>query len=158
MDIFLIILGSICLIVGLVGCIVPMLPGPPISYAGLVLLHFTDKVQFSTTQLLIWLFIVIVVQVLDYLTPMLGAKQYGGSKWGNWGCLAGTFIGIFLFPPWGIIIGPFLGAFIGEMLGGKNSNDAFKAGFGTFIGFLFGTIIKLIVCGMFIFFFVQALL
>lgn len=158
MDVFLIILGSICLIVGLVGCIVPMLPGPPISYAGLVLLHFTDKVQFSTTQLLIWLFIVIVVQVLDYLTPMLGAKHYGGSKWGNWGCLAGTFIGIFLFPPWGIIIGPFLGAFIGEMLGGKNSNDAFKAGFGTFIGFLFGTIIKLIVCGMFIFFFIQALL
>ncbi len=158
MDILLIILGAICLILGLAGSILPMLPGPPLSYVGMLLLHFTDKVQFSTNQLVIWLLIVIAVQVLDYFTPMLGAKRYGGSKWGNWGCIIGTILGIFFFPPWGIVLGPFIGAVVGELLAGKKSHVAFKAGFGAFVGFLFGTITKLIVCGMFIFYFIKALI
>ena len=78
LDIILIILGSLCLIVGLLGCILPIIPGPPISYAGLLLLHITDKAQFSTSQLLIWLFLVVIVQVLDYFTPMIGSKYSGG--------------------------------------------------------------------------------
>ena len=65
MDILLIILGILCLIVGLAGCILPMIPGPPVAYAGLLLLHFTDKAQFSTTQLLLWLAAVVLVQILD---------------------------------------------------------------------------------------------
>ena len=112
LDIILIILGSLCLIVGLLGCILPIIPGPPISYAGLLLLHITDKVQFSTSQLLIWLFLVVIVQVLDYFTPMIGSKYSGGSKWGSWGCLIGSIVGIIFLGPWGIIIGPFGGAFI----------------------------------------------
>ena len=115
MDILLIIIGSICLLAGLIGCIVPMLPGPPIAYMALVLLHFTDKVQFTITQLLLWLLLVIVIQVLDYFIPMFGVKRFGGTSWGNWGCIIGTFTGLFLFPPWGVIIGPFAGAFIGEL-------------------------------------------
>ena len=86
LDIILIILGVLCLITGLMGCILPFLPGPPVAYLGLVLLHFTDKVQYTTTQLIVWLLIVLVVQVLDYFTPMLGSKYSGGSRWGNWGC------------------------------------------------------------------------
>ena len=74
LDIILIILGVLCLITGLMGCILPFLPGPPVAYLGLVLLHFTDKVQYTTTQLIVWLLIVLVVQVLDYFTPMLGSK------------------------------------------------------------------------------------
>ena len=70
MDIFLIILGSICLLVGLAGCIVPMLPGPPVSYLALVFLHFTDKVSFTIPQLFFWLFIVVLIQILDYFIPM----------------------------------------------------------------------------------------
>ena len=136
MDIFLIILGAICLLVGLAGCFLPVLPGPPLSYLGLWLLHFTDKVPFSVTQLVIWGVLVVVVQLLDYLTPVLGTKYGGGSKWGNWGCVIGTIAGIFIFPPWGILFGPFAGAVIGELLGGKKSIDAFKAGIGAFIGFL----------------------
>lgn len=79
LDIILIILGVLCLITGLMGCILPFLPGPPVAYLGLVLLHFTDKVQYTTTQLIVWLLIVLVVQVLDYFTPMLGSKYSGGS-------------------------------------------------------------------------------
>ena len=114
MDILLIILGILCLIVGLAGCILPMIPGPPVAYAGLLLLHFTDKAQFSTTQLLLWLAAVVLVQILDYFVPMLGSKYSGGTRWGTRGCLIGTVIGLF-FMPWGIILGPFLGAFIGEL-------------------------------------------
>ena len=157
MDILLIIIGSICLLAGLIGCIVPMLPGPPIAYMALVLLHFTDKVQFTITQLFLWLLLVVAIQELDYFIPMSGVKRCGGTSWGNWGCIIGTFAGLFLFPPWGVIIGPFAGAFIGELLGGKETHHALKAGFGAFVGFLMGTVLKVAVCGWFIFCFISAL-
>jgi len=158
MDILLIVLGSICLLVGLIGCIVPALPGPPIAYGALILLHFTDKVQFTVTQLIIWLAVVVVVQVIDYFIPTLGTKKLGGTKWGVWGCFIGTFAGLFIFPPWGIILGPFLGAVIGELLGGKETEEALRAGFGAFLGFMVGTILKFMVCGWFIYVFISALL
>ncbi len=157
MDILLIILGIICLIAGLAGCFLPVLPGPPVAYAGLLLLHFTDKVQYSTTQLLAWLFVVIVVQVLDYFVPMLGSKYSGGSRWGTRGCLVGTIIGLF-FMPWGIIVGPFIGAFVGELLGGRKTRQALKSGLGSLLGFLLGTVLKCIVCGYFIWQFMSALI
>lgn len=157
MDILLIILGIICLLTGLAGCILPAIPGPPIAYAGLILLHLTDKVQYSISQLLIWLLIVIIVQVLDYFVPMLGSKYTGGSQWGARGCLAGTIIGLF-FMPWGIILGPFLGAFFGELLGGRETTQALKSGIGSLLGFLFGTVLKCVVCGYFIWKFAEALM
>lgn len=147
LDIILIILGVLCLITGLMGCILPFLPGPPVAYLGLVLLHFTDKVQYTTTQLIVWLLIVLVVQVLDYFTPMLGSKYSGGSRWGNWGCIIGTLIGL-LFLPWGVIFGPFL-AVIGELLGNKEFSQALRSGVGSLIGFLLGTFLKFVVCGYF---------
>lgn len=158
MDIILIILGSICLLVGLAGCILPMLPGPPIAYLALVLLHFTDIVSFTTGQLVLWFFIIIVIQVLDYFIPMFGVRKFGGTKWGNWGCLIGTVAGLFLFPPFGVLIGPFAGAVIGELLGGKETKHALRAGLGAFVGFLLGTALKFAVCGWFIFCFVRALI
>lgn len=157
MDIILIILGVICLLVGLAGSILPALPGPPLSYLGLLLLHFTDRVQFSAGQLIGWGILVILTLVLDYVMPLWGVKRWQGTKWGNWGCLIGTVGGIFIFPPWGILIGPFAGAFIGELLGGKKVDAALKAGFGAFVGFLLGTAIKLAVCAWFIFCFIRAL-
>jgi Uncharacterized protein conserved in bacteria len=157
MDIVLIILGAICLLTGLAGCLLPLLPGPPLAYIGMVFLHFTEKIHFSTTQLIVWLVLVIVVQVADNFIPTLGTKKLGGTKWGTWGCLAGTLLGIFIFPPWGIIIGPFLGAAIGELMGGKETQHAIKAGVGAFMGFLFGTIIKFMLCGWFTFEFIQAI-
>lgn len=158
LDIILIILGSICLIVGLIGCILPMIPGPPISYEGLLLLHITDIVQFSTAQLLFWLLLVVIVQVLDYFTPILGSKYSGGTKWGSWGCLIGSVVGVIFFSPWGIIVGPFAGAFIGELLGDRSTRDALKSGIGALLGFLLGTVVKVVVCGYFVWCFIKVLI
>lgn len=157
LDILLIVLGILCLLGGLAGCLLPVLPGPPLAYAGVLLLHLTERVQYSAAQLLVWLGIVVVVQVLDYVVPVLGSKYSGGSKWGNRGCLVGTVVGLF-FMPWGIIVGPFLGAFIGELLDGRETMQALKSGFGSLVGFLVGTVLKCAVCGYFIYMFARELI
>ena len=144
MEFLFFIIAFVLIVLGIVGCIVPMLPGTPLSYAGILLLHFTNQVQFTTTQLIVWLIVVIILQVLDYITPMLGSKYSGGTTYGNRGCIAGTIVGLF-FMPWGIIMGPFLGAVIGEMLGGRDLEHALKAGIGSMIGFVLGTLLKVMV-------------
>lgn len=156
LDIILITIGAICMVVGLIGCALPFIPGPPIAYLGLVFLHFTHKVHFTTTELLVWLLIVAILQVLDYFTPMLGSRYSGGSKWGNWGCVIGTLFGL-LFLPWGIILGPFLGAVIGELIGNKEFSQALRSGVGSLIGFLLGTLLKFVVCGYFCYQFIAGL-
>ena len=149
MDILLIVLAFLLLVAGIAGCVLPVLPGPPLAYAGMLLLHLTDKVHFTTPQLVIWLVVVIVLQVVDYITPLLGSKYSGGTSFGNRGCMAGTLLGLF-FMPWGVIVGPFIGAVVGEMLGGQDLSHAIRAGIGTLLGFLFGTLLKVIVCFYFL--------
>ena len=157
MDILLIVLGVLCLILGLVGCVLPMLPGPPVAYGGLILLHLTNYTQLSTTELIVCLALVIIVQVLDYIIPMLGTKYTGGGgKWANRGTLIGTLIGMF-FLPLGIIVGPFVGAFIGATKDGADNTQALKSGLGSLIGFLLGTVLKFVVCGYFIWIFIREL-
>lgn len=146
MTIFLVILGFVCLLVGLLGCVIPVLPGPPLSYVGLLLLHFTDKHELSTPLLLVLLALVVLVTVLDYVVPMLGSKYLGASKWGTRGSFIGTIVGLF-FLPWGIVVGPFLGAFIGEKMGKKDTGQAVVSGIGSMLGFLFGTALKCALCG-----------
>ena len=158
MDYFLIGLGILFLILGILGGVLPVLPGPPLSYVALLLLHFTDKYQFSSKFLIIWAVATIVVYLLDYIIPAWGTKKFGGSKRGVWGSMIGLLIGLFLFPPFGIIIGPFAGAVIGEITGGKANKTALKAGLGSFIGFLAGTMLKLIVSGMMAWYFVAELI
>ena len=155
MDIFLIILGVLCLVVAVLGSVLPALPGPPVAYVGMILFHLTDRIQFTPAQLITWAVLVILVQALDYVIPMLGSKYAGGTKWGSWGCVVGTVAGLF-FPPWGIVLGPFLGAVIGELLGDKDLMYALKSGFGSLLGFLFGTVVKLMLCGYFIWQFIAA--
>lgn len=157
MEILLIIAGVVCLIVGLVGCVLPMLPGPPVAYAALILLHLTSEAEFTLFQLTIWLLLVLIVQLLDYFVPMLGSKYTGGSKWGTRGCLIGTIIGLF-FMPIGIILGPFVGAIVGELLAGKDTAFALKSGLGSLMGFLLGTILKCMLCGYFAWQFFAALI
>lgn len=149
MDILLIIFVFILLVGSIVGCVLPALPGPPLAYGGLLLLHLTDKAHFSTSQLVVWLIVVIVLQVVDYITPLLGSKYSGGTSFGNRGCIAGTLLGLF-FMPWGVIVGPFIGAVAGEMMGGQDLSHAIRAGIGTLLGFLFGTLMKVICCFYFL--------
>ena len=90
MDVLLIVVGVICLIVAVLGSVLPALPGPPVAYIGMLLFHFTDRLQFTPKQLVVWAVLVILVQLLDYVIPMLGSKYAGGTRWGSWGCVAGT--------------------------------------------------------------------
>ena len=145
MDTVLIILAFILLLGSIVGCILPILPSVPLAYGGLILLHLTDKIEFSTSELLIGALLVVSLQILDYLTPLLGSKYSGGTGYGNRGCMAGTLLGLF-FMPWGIILGPFIGAVIGELLGGQDMKHAIRSGIGSLLGFLLGTLLKLVLC------------
>ena len=148
-DILIYVASSLLLLGGIAGCVLPFLPGPPLAYAGLLLLHLTDVSHFSTSQLIVWLIVVVVLQVVDYITPLLGSKYSGGTDYGNRGCMAGTLLGL-LFMPWGIIAGPFIGAVLGEMMGGRNLPQALRAGIGTLIGFMVGTLLKVVICFYFL--------
>lgn len=154
MDLIWIILGGILMLVGIAGCIVPIIPGPPISYIALLLLQLTDNPPFESRFLWIWAIITAAVTALDYVIPIYGTKKFGGTKRGVWGSTIGLFVGLFFFPPFGIILGPFIGAFIGEMSTGKSDNkSALKSAFGSFVGFVAGTLLKFIACFMMAYYF-----
>jgi uncharacterized protein len=148
MDYFLIVLGIILTLMGLAGCILPAIAGPPLNYLALLALQLTTRYQFSTRFMIIWLVITIIMVLLENIIPIWGAKKFGASKRGIWGSIIGLFLGIFIFPPFGIIIGPFAGAFIGEITAGKESKQALKAGFGSFFGFMTGIVLKLTASGL----------
>lgn len=156
MTVFLLVLAFLCMLIGIIGCIVPGLPGTPIAYAGLWIAQATDRVDFSWQFLLIWAIVTIVISVLDYVVPAWGTKHYGGTKWGVWGSTIGVFVGLF-FGAVGVILGPLVGAVLGELIAGKQLNEAFKAGWGSFVGILFGTVLKLIACGLMLVALIQAI-
>ena len=156
-DFILIGFGILLMIAGILGCILPVIPGPPLSYVGLLMLHFTERYHFSTKFLIIWAGITVIVYALDFVIPVWGTKKFGGSKRGVWGSVIGLVVGMFFFPPFGIIIGPFAGAVIGELTSGKDSGASLKSGFGSFLGFIAGTIIKLIASGIMTWHFVKVL-
>ena len=145
MDWLWIVLGILLVITGIAGSLLPVLPGPPIAYAGLLVQLFREPDPFSAKFLIIWAIVVIISLVLDYFIPIWGTKKFGGTRYGVWGCAIG-FLLAFWMGPWGIVVGPFLGAFLGEMIGGQSSGKSFKAALGSFIGFLFGSFLKLVIC------------
>ncbi len=156
--IVLIILGVVCLIIGIIGCVVPGLAGPPFSFLALILLSIAKRWEpFSPTFLIAMAAVTIIVTALDYIVPAAGAKKYGASKFGFWGAVIGMIVGIIYLPPLGMIIGAFIGAFVGELLIGKQSSAALKAGWGVFIGVMFGILLKLIASGVMTFYFIKAL-
>jgi uncharacterized protein YqgC (DUF456 family) len=143
MEVFLAIIGVIMLILGLIGCFLPVLPGPPLAYVSLLLLQIGPDKPFSLKFMLINAGIVIIVTLLDYVVPALGTKKWGGSRYGIMGAILGVVLGIFVFPPFGFLIFPLLGAMIGEILNGAETDKAFKSAFGTLIGLILGTALKL---------------
>jgi uncharacterized protein YqgC (DUF456 family) len=145
MEWIIIILGILLVLVGILGSVLPLLPGPPIAYLGLLLQQRRDPNPFSSSFLLVWAGIVLLTMVLDYFVPIWGIKKFGGTKYGVWGCTIG-FLAAFWMGPWGIIIGPFVGAFLGELIANQNKQDAFKAAVGSFAGFLMSSFLKLVVC------------
>ncbi|MDL2322981.1 DUF456 domain-containing protein [Bacteroidales bacterium OttesenSCG-928-A17] len=156
MDIVLLILGILCIITGIIGCIIPALPGPPLSYIGLLLLEWSKFADYPTRLLVILLFVVILITIIDNIVPIYMTKKFGGTKWGVWGATIGLFLGFFGGIV-GTIIGPFIGAFAFELIAGTQTNHAFKAAGGSFIGFFFGIGGKLVVSGVVTYYFCSAL-
>jgi uncharacterized protein YqgC (DUF456 family) len=153
MEVVLVIAALFLIIIGFIGSALPVIPGPPLAWGGYFILRYTDYISDNEnydTALWIMLFLVILVTVLDYVVPVWGTKKWGGTKSGMWGATIGLIIGLFLGPI-GIILGPFAGAFIGELISGKKEKEALRAGWGSFLGFLLGVGMKMMVCATILF-------
>ena len=157
MEFLWITIGIILILGGVLGCFIPVLPGPPLAYISLLLLQLSEEKPFTLQFLVIWALAVLVVTVLDYVIPPLATKKLGGSRKGVVGSTIGIIAGIFIFPPWGIIIFPFLGALVGEMMSGQEHRLALKAAMGSFLGFITGVLLKLVVTVMIAYYFFAAI-
>ena len=145
METVIIILAILAGVVGIAGSIIPGLPGPPVSWVGLLLLFLWGPEEMPTKTLIIWGAVMVAVSIIDYLVPMYFTKMTGGSRYAERGAMVGLLLGI-IFTPIGMILGSFLGAFLSELYwGGKSAIDALKAAFGSFLGFITGTGLKTIV-------------
>lgn len=156
MEWILIVSGIILVLFGIAGSILPAVPGPPLAFAGLLLQQLRDEKPFTSGFLFLWLGIVVVSLILDYLIPIWGTKKFGGTKYGVWGCTLG-FIAAFWMGPVGVIIGPLAGAFIGELLAKQESKNALKAALGSFVGFLAGSFLKLVICFFMLYYIVTSI-
>jgi len=154
----LIVAGAILQLLGLAGCLLPVLAGPPLNFLGLLLLGLALGWEvFSPTIWLILAGVTVLTMILDYALPLSGARKYGSTKWGTWGAFLGMILGAFLFPPFGLIFGAFLGAVAGELLAGKKDREAIRAGWGVFVGYLISLLLKRVASGVMTFLFIKAL-
>ena len=151
MDTLLIILALVFGIVGLLGAVLPALPGAPLSFAGLLLLLPCEGADISSTALWVTGIFLAIVSILDYIAPVWLTNLSGGGKQATRGSMAGLVAGLFFFPPWGLIIGPFVGAFIGELMEGSSKGKALKVALMSFVGFLLTTGLKIIYSGVLLF-------
>lgn len=153
-DYLLLISGILLMLLGIIGCLVPVLPGPPFSFIGIILLHLSRFGQFTASTLVILGTVAVVVTILDYIVPVWGTRKFGGSKYGVRGATVGLIIGLFLGPA-GIILGSLIGAFVGEMIFKDDIRYAVRAGFGSLLGFLAGIGLKLAASFVMTFYFVK---
>lgn len=149
MSVTLIIWAVVLVLLGLVGSVVLAIPGPPLSWAGLLLQHFSSAAQYSTAFLIITAVVAAIITVMDFVFPSISTKKHGGSKAGIWGCNIGLVVSIIGLPfgpqgLLGVIFWPFVGALVGEFISGKKNREALRAAWGAFLGFLMGTGLKLV--------------
>lgn len=151
METLLIIVGGICIIVGFIGSFLPVIPGTPVTFCGLLVLQIATQ-PFTIQFLIIWFLIIGAIQILDNVIPAYGTKKFGGSPYGIWGSIIGMLVGL-LFLPVGIIVGPLAGAFLGELIGGQSSDQALRSAIGSFMGLLANILLKVIASGMMAYYF-----
>ena len=151
------VVGAILILLGLIGSVLPILPGPPLSFIGIFFFALTRNFSppLTPTLIIIMLAITIAVTVVDYILPLIGAKKYGASKWGIYGSILGMIIGAF-FSPLGMLLGAFIGAVLVEWTVSRKETQALRAGWGIFIGSLLGTILKLGASGIMAYYFLLA--
>lgn len=157
MDLIILALASILMLVGILGSFLPMLPGIPLSWAGLLLLHLTSVIPMNYPFLGVTLLVTIIIFALQYAIPALGTKYLGGSKKGMYGATIGLVAGIFIPVPFAILIAPFVGAYLGEILNKADSRTALRAASGSFIGLLASTFMEFVVTGIFLVLFIYKL-
>lgn len=154
MDLLFIVIGAILMIVGLFGSFLPVLPGVPVSWLGLLMLHLAPSIPMNYWLLGITLVIAILIYVLNLLIPAMGTKRFGGSRSGMIGATIGLVIGLLAPIPFGVLIGPFVGAFIGEIINKSSSRSALKAAFGSFLGFLASSFMEFVIAFAFLILFI----
>ena len=150
MDIFLLILGLILCLLGIVGSFSPIIPGPITSWFGLLVIHFSKLIPFDNQFLFITFLIAALIFALDLIIPILGLKKLGGSKKGLIGSTIGLLLGLFLAGPLGLLIGSFFGAISGEYVNNNSIKKSIKPAMGTFIGMAVGTTIKFLTSTIFL--------
>jgi hypothetical protein len=159
LDIAMTILGVVAVGAGFVGCVLPVLPGPPVSFLGLILVSLAGGWDTYSTALLIVLAVAsIVVTALDYVLPAVTSKRAGAGKPGVWGSVVGLLVGMIFFPPFGLIIGAFVGAVAAEAIFNRGKSNPWRAGLGVFAGTMLGTLLKLATSGVIAFYFVRGAL
>lgn len=160
MDNLIPVLAVLAGIIGIFGSVLPALPGPPLSWIGMLLLYFRGGTNssgetMSLTILMVMLGVTIIVSIIDYIVPIYFSKLTGGSKAAGWGAIIGLLVGVFLIPPVGMILGSFLGAFFAELLyAGRDTGEALKSAAGSLVGFFVGTGLKLIACAVMMYYIV----
>ena len=152
-------IGFILILLGLAGSILPIIPGPTLSFIGLLWIALLRQFSppLTPTLILLMLIITVAITIMDYFIPLIGAKKYGTSKWGIYGSIVGMIIGAFL-SPLGMLLGGLIGAVLIEWLVSKKEKQALKAGWGIFIGTILGSILKLVVSGVMAYYFIIAVL
>ena len=159
MELLLVILAFALLVAGVLGAVLPILPGPPLCFIGLLVLQWSGFAGFSPAFLWGWAGIAAAVTVMDFFLPSLMAKWFGGSRAAAVGSFVGLLVGIFFFAPWGMLFGSFFGAFFGELYHNRaNGIRAFKVALGAFLAFIVGSGAKLIAGSMMLFYAVKSLL
>ena len=149
------VLAALIVVGGLVGTIVPALPGVPLVFAGLLLGAWAGNfIQVSWTTVGILGALTILAWLIDFLAAAMGAKRLGASQRAFWGAAFGAVVGMFFGIP-GIVLGPFVGAVVAEISAGRSVHQASRAGYGAWIGVVLGTAAKLAIAflmvGVFIF-------
>ena len=154
MEYLIYLLAVVFIIVGIIGDVVPGLPGVPISYAAMILLHLFTDITYSSEALVIYGILCAVITIVDYFVPVWGTKKFGGTKAGVTGSTIGLVVGVVVLPILGIVIGPFgligilagpfVGAYIGEKMSGVDDQLAWRSAIGSFVGFLAGTLLKVV--------------
>ena len=156
MELIWIVLAALCIIAGIIGAFLPIIPGLPFSYLGIFILHLSGVAHFSTSFLIIWAIVIIAIMALENALPIYTSKKFGGTTYGATGSTIGMIVGLIFFPPLGLIFGTLAGAFIGEMIFKQDVQVALKSAWGSFLGFLSGTMIKTFVAIMFAIMFLKA--
>lgn len=148
MEYALLFIGLVLLLAGLIGSFLPVIPGPPLAWLGLLCIYLIPQIPTNYWLLGITFALTLIISIADYLMPGYYSKKKGGSKYASWGSTLGLLIGLIFFPPLGLIIGAFLGAFLGEIIFNRQATrqQAYNSAVGAFIGFLASTLIKFMLC------------